>query len=146
MEDLKEVFSEVVDIINNSEEDIIEKIPKGFMNFLNENKSEDYIVNIDYSKDDWENDLRDDTKALIALIYRDYIVSPEKRKELINDELNFNKQIEEELREKYNPDNIFKTEENNKITTEEVVVKNSLITKEENFLTKIINRIKSFFK
>ena len=76
--DYGKIFAEVLDIINNSE------------------------------KEDWDNNISEETKEILALIYRDYIVSPEERKELIKEEAEFEKQKELELREKYNPDNLFK--------------------------------------
>ena len=43
----------------------------------------DYQVNIDYSKENWEDELCDDTKGILALIYRDYLVDSKTREELI---------------------------------------------------------------
>ena len=50
---------------------------------------------------------------------------------------------EEELREKYNPDNIFKKKENK---AEEVQETALIEYHEENFLKKIIHKIMNFFK
>ena len=102
------IFAEVLDIINNSEKEVKAKIPEKLYQQFEKNTDKSYKVNIDYSKEDWDNNISEETKEILALIYRDYIVSPEERKELIKEEAEFEKQKELELREKYNPDNLFK--------------------------------------
>ena len=59
----------------------------------------------------------EDTKAILALIYRDYIVSKKEREELIKKEQE-EVEKEEKLREKYNPDNVFKKKEKAEIQEE----------------------------
>ena len=46
----KKVFSEVYDIIYHMDKGLYNKIPKQFLDFIKENKDNNYIVNIDYSK------------------------------------------------------------------------------------------------
>ena len=98
----KQAFSETLEVLKNTDESILNKISPKFITFLNENKDEDYCVNIDFSKPNWEDDIKQETQAILALIYRDYIVSPEKRKELIKEEREEQIRIENEIREKYN--------------------------------------------
>lgn len=101
------IFAEVLDIINNSE------------------------------KEDWDNNISEETKEILALIYRDYIVSPEERKELIKEEAEFEKQKELELREKYNPDNLFKNK--HKEINKEIEKENetAIVQYHESILTKM---------
>ena len=100
-------------------------------------KDKSYKVNIDYSKEDWDNNISEETKEILALIYRDYIVSPEERKELIKEEAEFEKQKELELREKYNPDNLFKNK--HKEINKEIEKENetAIVQYHESILTKI---------
>ena len=44
-----------------------------------------YKVNIDFSDANWINNIKPETKILMGLIYRDYIVSPDEREKLIKD-------------------------------------------------------------
>ena len=113
--DYGKIFAEVLDIINNSEKEVKEKIPQKLYQQLEKNTDKSYEVNIDYSREDWDNNISEETKEILALIYRDYIVSPEERKELIKEEAEFEKQKELELREKYNPDNLFKNKQRKKM-------------------------------
>lgn len=104
----REAFAEVLEILRNSNQNIIKKTPKKFVEFLMNNKDEEYRVNIDFSNENWENNIKQETQAIIALIYRDYIVSSEERNKLLSEEKAEQIRVEQELREKYNPDNIFK--------------------------------------
>ena len=142
----KKAVSEVIDILKHSEIEVTQKIPKKFIEFLTKNSDRDYIPNIDYSEENWENSIEEDAKVLIALIYRDYIMSEEEKEKVIEEA----ERQEQEIREKYNPDNLFK--KNSKIEneksqddTEQEVQKSLLIIKEEKWYERIINKIKEIF-
>lgn len=106
--DFSESITETLDILNHIDKSYIDKIPKKFKDFLEENKSDNYIPNLDHSKKITEMKLQEKTKDLLAIIYLNYWCDAEQKK----DYLNILKQNEEkyqiELKEKYNPDNIFK--------------------------------------
>ena len=142
----KKAVSEVIDILKHSEIEVTQKIPKKFIEFLTKNSDRDYIPNIDYSEENWENSIEEDAKVLIALIYRDYIMS-EEEKEKEKEEA---EKQEQEIREKYNPDNLFKKNlkienEKSQDDTEQEVQKSLLIIKEEKWYERIINKIKEIF-
>ena len=52
---------------------------------------------------------------------------------------------ENEVREKYNPDNIFKERNKPKEKIEKTIENNEIVSYKESFLSKIINKLKSFF-
>lgn len=142
----KKAVSEVIDVLKHSEIEVTQKIPKKFIEFLTKNSDRDYIPNIDYSEENWENSIEEDAKVLIALIYRDYIMSEEEKEKVIEEA----ERQEQEIREKYNLDNLFK--KNSKIEneksqddTEQEVQKSLLIIKEEKWYERIINKIKEIF-
>ncbi len=137
------VFSEVLEILAHTEDEVFYKIPKKFITFLIDNKDEEYEPTIDFSKDNWDDMILEDTKGLLALIYRDYITSPEEREQLIKEE----EQLEEELREKYNPDNVFK---NRKKEKEEIIIENNentqlMVISELPWYKRLYQKILSFF-
>ena len=82
----KRAFSQVIEILNHSDKNIVERIPKQFINFLFENMDTEYNVNIDFSNKNWEETILEETKVVLALIYRDYIVSSEERAKLLAEE------------------------------------------------------------
>ena len=142
----KKEVSEVIAVLKHSEIEVTQKIPKKFIEFLTKNSDHDYIPDIDYSEENWENSIEEDAKVLIALIYRDYIMSEEEKEKVIEEA----ERQEQEIREKYNPDNLFK--KNSKIEneksqddTEQEVQKSLLIIKEEKWYERIINKIKEIF-
>lgn len=136
----REAFAEVLEILKNSNQKIIEKIPEKFITFLTENKDNNYVVQIDFTDENWDNSIKQETQEIIALIYRDYIVSPEEREKLIAEEKEEQIRIENELRERYNPNNLFRQDDNK--LDKEITTTNSLIEKRnEPWFKKIINRL-----
>ena len=131
-------FSEVLDVLQHSEIEVIEKIPLEIIKKIKEKSCKQYISNI---KDYNNFDISEKAKALLAVIYQDYLCEDDEIEE-------FNKQLwenevkyQETLREKYNPDNIFKKDK-----TKNNVESVSLIEYKENVFKKIISRIKMLFK
>ena len=142
----REAFAEVLEVIKNSNQRILEKIPKKFITFLNENKDNNYIVKIDFTDENWDDSIKQETQAILALIYRDYIVSQEERARLLTEEKEEHIRIENELREKYNPDNLFKKQEQVKNTEEFMTEEVAMVEYKESIFKRFINKIKSIFK
>lgn len=141
-EEYRKSLCEVAEVLENSEENIQQKIPKKLKDFIYNNRISNYNPRIDFSKEDWEEDLSEDAKSIIALIYRDCLVSKEERKKLLKIE-------ENELYEKYNPDNIFKNNNESEKINEEMSSTDSIsLTSQEEqiWYKKIIKKILSFFK
>ena len=103
----QEAFVEVLEVIKNCEEGVKRKIPDRFINYLEQNADKNYKPQIDFTNDSWKKTIKQETQNILALVYRDYVVSPEKRKKLILEEREMQRLKEKELREKYNPDEIF---------------------------------------
>ena len=81
----------------------------------------------------------DETKILLSTIYRDFIVSSEVKEKICETE-NFELlQEEKRIREKYNPDNLFKDK-----TTKIELVGNSIAMVE--YKESIFTKIKNWFK
>lgn len=139
-----QAFTEVLEVLNNSEKNIVSRIPKSFLEFLNNYKDINYKVEIDFSNENWDEQVKKETQAILALIYRDYIVSQEERKRLLSEEREEERRIENKLREKYNPDNLFKNKSNNIENNTNKPVK--MVEYKESIFKKIINKIKSIFK
>lgn len=142
----REAFAEVLEVIKNSNQRILEKIPKKFITFLNENKDNNYIVKIDFTDENWDDSIKQETQAILALIYRDYIVSQEERARLLTEEKEEQIRIENELREKYNPDNLFKKQDQVKNTEEVMEEEVAMVEYKESIFKRFINKIKSIFK
>lgn len=138
----KEVCSEVYDIIYHMK--LEKKIPKGFIELINKNRDMEYKVNIDYSKNINDQELQRGTKVLLSIIYRDYLCSEEERKALIKRDQEELKRIEEEKREKYNPDNLLK--KNIEKNQAEVKDETSMVIYKETIIQKFLKKIKRIFR
>jgi len=97
----KNALAEVDVILKAMPNELLSKIPKSFLKFVEEKKSSEYIVKIDVTKPLNEQELLKETRSIISLIYRSYLCAPEDKKKL-------KQKDDEELKEKYNYDNLFK--------------------------------------
>ena len=146
--ELSEAAVEFNYILDNSSQEIIDKIPQKFIKFMRDIASTTYEFNYDKSKKLNEQDIKPETRGLISLVYQDYICSEDEKKDYILKCKNYEIKKEEELREKYNPDNVFKNRKKLQSTMDNEVVKENAIMeyKEKNFIQKIFDKIKQLFK
>ena len=134
----------------------INKIPQKFMDFLEENASKEYICDFDYTKPIKELELKEETKGLIGVICLNYWCDTEEKREKFVKKLNENEQkYQEELREKYNPNNLFKNINEPERNQQDITADNKEETKveelqmvkykKESLFKRIIAKIKKFF-
>lgn len=147
-----EAAVEVLDILDNTNKDDVDKIPSSFIKFLVDNASEDYVVNFDHSKPISELNIKEKTKEILGTIYINWWCDNNQREEYKKQIVEQERREQEELREKYNPNNIFKNKKSVQISDEiqeEVNSKNealAIVENKENIFKKIINKIISFLK
>lgn len=72
-QDLSEVAVEFNSILKNTSKDITKKIPNRFKAFFKSIESPEYIFEYDKRKSLNEQELKSETKGLIALVYQEYI-------------------------------------------------------------------------
>lgn len=143
--ELSEVAVEFNCILENSSKTIIEKIPTKFLEFIKNIESKTYEFNYDKSKSLNEQNLKPETRGLIALVYEKYICNDDERRVYIKKCQSVMEEQERLKREKYNPNDLFNKEDKNIIekSKNEVQIK---VCKKENFLQKIIKNVKKLFK
>lgn len=147
--ELSEAAVEFNGILSNASPEIIKKIPKSFINFMKDIASTTYKFDYDKSKKLNEQTLKLETRGLISLVYSDYICNDNEKEEYMNKCKNHLKIKEQEAREKYNTDKLFKNSEvktqniENTIVTEETAI---VEHKEKSFIQKIFNKIRKLFK
>lgn len=138
---INNVFTEVYDIICHMDEKLRSKIPKRFIKIIKENRNLNYSVNIDYNQNISNWNIIYDTKVMLSVIYRDFLVDDKKRCELKNNDRLL-------IEEKFNPENLFKNSKynNEEINKEQIKDEKSLVVvKKESFYHKVINFIKNIF-
>ena len=146
-----EASAEINEILKYLPKEEVEKIPSKLREFFKEVSSKDYVTNINPNMPLDKQQIKEKTKDIIALIYRNYWCSEEERKELDQKLIENDRNFEEELREKYNPDNIFK---NNVTTTKkeepevkEEKIEQSLVPQETGkWYQRFLDMVKRWFK
>ena len=139
----REAFSEIDEIFKLMPISFINKIPIKFRDMIHNEKSKEYQPIIEEPLENYT--LKDETIIILSLIYRDFLCSKEEKERLKMRDAQRMKEVEEELREKYNVDNLFKNRQ--KAQEDEQVQNNNslLVIEEEKWYKKIFNIIKKFF-
>lgn len=141
-----EAIVEVLEILEYSDDNILEKIPKKLIKFWERNKSNTYKPNLDHNKSISEMNLKDKTKSILSMIYLNYLCNDAEAKE-ISSIINHNEEIyQTELIKNHNSQHLEKVP--NIINTINENIKSTSITTIENkesIFKKIVNRIKIFF-
>ena len=145
---LSKAYTEVLLILSYMEQKYIDMIPKKLLELFNQEKDKDYQPNINPNISLAEQNLQRKTLALLAMLNLNYWCKDENEKqEMLKMYSENDKKIEEEMRERYNPDNLFKKREKVEQNDEAKEESTELIEyKEQNIFKKILNRIMKFFK
>ena len=142
-----EVYAEVDTVLGLMDKQYIEEIPLKLRELFSREKSKEYIKQIVADKPLQEQNLKPETLSILAVLNYNYWCKDEAHKKELLDLYSENeRKNEEELREKYNADNIFKRyiKENK---TEENIIQNevALVEYKESIIKKIINKIRNIF-
>lgn len=148
MVDYNKRLVEVDEILNYLSEDDLLKIPKDVRNTIKENMDKEYIWKFDETKELKDQGLSRDTIIILSYLNMQYLLN-EEQKILMQQiyELN-DRKLEQKKAEMYSTDDLFKRNiaEQEEIIETETKQEMSLVEYKESFLTKIINKIKNFFK
>lgn len=136
----EEAFVEVEEILKTMPIDLLSKIPVQFRQVISENKAKDYKIEIQEPLE--KEKFKEETIAILGLIYRDFLASPEEREELQAKDAKELKRIEEEMQKQYDIDNVFKKRK--KVANEDTSI-DLILYKEHGFLQKLFNIIKGIF-
>lgn len=139
-------MAEVLYYLKGIRQEDINRIPKKFIEFLNDNASKEYICNFDYNKPLNELELLDETRGIIGMIcYNYWCITEEEKTEYLRKIAENEQRYQEELRKKYNPDDIFKNKDNNNIEqngneeTALVEYKENLWVKFKKFILRVLH-------
>lgn len=133
------IACETLCILEHCDKSFVNKIPAKILNILKNIKSNSSTKNIKIHKNKKidEQDISEDTKNFIALLYYNYVANVEERKDILNIWIKNDNIINEEI----NTINLFETkklEENVDNNTEMIVYK-------ENMFKKLLLKIKHLF-
>ena len=141
---LLKAYAEVHKILSLMEDEYIEKIPIKMRKMFENERQKDYNPEIKIEIPLEEQNLQRKTLAILAMLNLNYWCKDEEEKQKLIQAYAENDKIkEEELREKYNPDNLFK----DKQIKEQKEKNTSLIEyHEENLIKRIVRKLIRFFK
>lgn len=141
-ENTRQTYTEIDNFIELLDEYNKNKIPIKLRELFKIEKDKHYIKNINPNKPIDEQNLKEETLALIAMLNLQYWCEDEKEKVRLKQVyLNNEKKYQEGLIEKYNSDDIFKKKKENKL--EETAI---TVVQEEKWYQKIFNIIRRLFK
>ena len=120
----------------------IEQLPNKLLEIISLMADRKYLIDVDTDKSINEKNISDKTKKILAVLTYNYWSSETEKRDII-EHLNENeKEYQEQLREKYNPDNIFKNKASKVETAENTV---AMVEYKESIFTKIKNWFKRTF-
>ena len=140
-----EAYAEIDEILGYLTDEYVNKIPVKLREFYKKAKDKEYVSKIDPYKTLDNQDMKHTTKVLLTIIYREYWCNEEEKAELDKILVKNDQKHEAEIREKYNPDNIFKKKSN----TEEIekIEETALVNYEnKTWYKKAIDFISGLFK
>ena len=146
--ELSIAYAEVYEILSFMEQKYVDMIPLKLLELFKEEKEKEYKPNIKPTIPLDEQNLQKKTLSILAMLNLNYWCEDEnEKKELIALYAENDKIKEEELREKYNPDNLFRKKEQI-VEDNEIKQENTQLIeyKEQNIFKKILNKIMNFFK
>lgn len=137
-------YKEVLEIIKYFPEDELNKIPQEKIDYYKENMDKEYKFEINPKIDLSEQNISKEASAIIVTLFRDYFATKEQKKKL-EEIIKLNKiKLEKEKKNKYNPDDLFKSNNNENINqnnkeTVLVAYKESFFTKFKKFVFRILH-------
>lgn len=134
-------YTEVNCLLQYLPQSYFDKLPKKLMELICDQSDTQYNIYIDTNKSLLEQNFSDKAIALIAVLKYNYWSTDEEKQQLEKIFYENENAYQEELLEKYNPDNIFK-----KKKTENIDTNLQIVEYKENVFIQFFNKIKNLFR
>lgn len=144
-ENTMKVYSEVYQVLNVLGNEYISRLPKSLYNMLEEKR--DITYNPQYNMEITLNrqNINKESLNILALMHYNYWCNNQDEKNELQNILKNNEELHEEnLRKKYNPEDLFKNKKNN-YTNVDAVNNTAIVEYKESIFRRIINKIKNIF-
>jgi len=144
VDNYEKAYAEVIEVLKYIPMNEYNKIPKKYITFMEENCSEtcSFVYNIALPFE--KQNISDEAKNILGMIFRLFIVEQSKKEKLSSKDKELKEQEELEKYMKYNPDNLFKKDNTDKVLNN--VQTKSLTETRDSIFKKIWNKIKNLFK
>ena len=140
----EDVYKEIYEILKYIPKNELAKLPNGFMKFIEKKMDKSYTYKVEFVQDFEKQPMLKETRTILAILYRDYWATPQKKQEILERD---KKQIKEKLeadRKKYDIDTILAKQKEQTKSNEPKL--NEIVPYKESLLSRIKNKIKSWFK
>lgn len=134
-------YTEVNCLLQYLPQSYLDKLPKKLMELIRDQSDAQYNIYIDTNKSLLEQNFSDKAIDLIAVLKYNYWSTDEEKQQLEKIFYENENTYQEELLEKYNPDNIFK-----KKKTENIDTNLQMVEYKENVFIQFFNKIKNLFR
>lgn len=143
----RQAYSEIDEFLGLLTEEQRGKIPRKLREFFKEEKDSNYIKGIKADIPVNQQNFKEETLAIIALLNLQYWCQDENEKQRLKSIYANNEKVYQEmLQVKFNPDDIFKKRNMSKEEEEtEQVSSVAMVEYKEPIIKRIINKIKAFF-
>ena len=142
----RQAYSEIDEFLGLLSEEQRNEIPKKLRDFFKEEKDQEYFKNIDKDIPIKDQNLKEETLAIIALLNLQYWCKDEEEKKRLQEIYAQNeKEYQDMLYEKYNPNDIFKKKEETTIeNNNKIKEKMQMVEYKDPVFKRIINKILNF--
>lgn len=144
MQTISDISKETLTFLAFFDNEMVNKIPNKVIVKLCEEAADsmkDFFINPNKNFEDQE--ISEESKNFISLIYYNYIADEVEKKEIENKWKDNDKKFEANQKEIYNIDNLFKNPST--IDNQQYTKENMMIEYKESLLKKIMNKLKNFF-
>lgn len=138
-------YKEIYEIFKIFPKELVDRIPKYKLDYIKQNMDESYEYNITKETFDGKTML-DETAAILAILFRDYWATEKQKNKIINYHNTQREKIVNEIKEKYDPENVFKQRRIEQEKIDEKKENLSVVEYKENIFKKLFNKIKEIFK
>lgn len=143
-----EAAVEVLDILNYTNKEDVQKIPQSFIRFLMDISSKTYKSNLNHELPISGLNLKEQTKELLGFMYITWWCSKDEQEEY-KKQIHNNNTKKEEVKEIYNSTDIFKNKKQSRVNpitqNENAIEANITQYKEKNILKRFLNKILNIF-
>ena len=105
----KQAYSEVYTVLNMMSEALKNKIPQNVLNGIDNKRDKQNIIKVNNIK---QLNISEQAEEVLAVLYKNYLASDDEKKIIKAKERILFERKQNELRKKYNPNNIFKNKKN----------------------------------
>lgn len=137
MDSYEKAYTEVLEVLNYIPEEEKNLVPSNLFEAFQKNADKNYIYHIDTNLSFDKQNLLNETKAILAVLFRDYWATDYQREQILLQEKRDRAEYEAKLREKYNSDNLFKDRNNNEKVARIKEDKNEIVSNQNNTLNEL---------